>query len=102
MFLILLGVFGLKPKWENGGVIRNFIVIASFLFIIYIFGISMGWWIDFTYLYSWVGEETIALVITLLVIGLVISYIMDDGKKDPNKQSSISKAFDGLFSGGSK
>ena len=74
MVLLLSGVFGYtSPSSGAGGAI----LIPAFAIIIWLFGISAGWWANF----SWfnIDPDIIAVVLVLLVFGIIISIITGDG-----------------------
>ncbi|MBU1204949.1 MAG: hypothetical protein KKE93_03515 [Nanoarchaeota archaeon] len=68
MVLLLSGVFGYEPKGAGGA-----ILIPAFAVIIYIFGVSAGWWSNF----SWfnIDPDTLAIILVLLVFGIIIAII---------------------------
>ncbi len=89
MVLLLSGVFGYEPKGAGGA-----ILIPAFAVIIWIFGISAGWWADF----GWfnIDPDTLAVVLVLLVFGIIIAIITagEDsmkGIKDLGKSLGIIK-----------
>ncbi len=65
MVLLLSGVFGYEAKGAGGA-----ILIPAFAVIIWLFGISAGWWANF----SWfnIDPDTIAIVLVILVFGIII------------------------------
>jgi len=67
MVLLLSGVFGYtSPDSGTSGAI----LIPAFAIIIWLFGVSAGWWANF----SWfdIDPDTIAVVLVLLVFGVII------------------------------
>lgn len=89
MVLLLSGVFGYEPKVAGGA-----ILIPAFAVIIYIFGISAGWWENF----SWfsIDPDTLAIILVILVFGIIIAIITagEDslkGLKDIGKSLGIIK-----------
>ena len=67
MVLLLSGVFGYtSPDSGTSGVI----LIPAFAVIIWLFGISAGWWENFNW-FS-IDPDTIAIVLVLLVFGIII------------------------------
>jgi len=72
MVLLLSGVFGYETKGAGGA-----ILIPAFAVIIYIFGVSAGWWANF----SWfsIDPDTQAVILVLLVFGIIIWIITSDG-----------------------
>lgn len=91
MLLLLLGVMGssFTAKGPYGGLV----LLAAVGGIIYIFlGASQQYyglpqWLD--------NPQTIGIVVTLLVFGVVISFITSDGK-DPDKKSVLQNLNDHL------
>jgi len=73
MVLLLSGVFGYtSPSSGASGAI----LIPAFAIIIWLFGLSAGWWANF----SWfnIDPDTIAVVLVLLVFGIIIWIITSD------------------------
>jgi len=70
MLLLLIGIF--QPAWVTksiGGVLAAISIIA----VVYIFGSTLEWWeADWIYYF---GEETISLVVTILIFGIIIWFI---------------------------
>ena len=75
--MILLGMFGINTTKASGKGIGSIIVFVSIGFIVYIFGTSAGWWVmPSGVLGSFLGDpDTIALVVTLLVFGIIVWFI---------------------------
>ncbi|MBI5002498.1 hypothetical protein HZC31_03875 [Candidatus Woesearchaeota archaeon] len=72
MALLLLGLLGGEAKWM-GGSLTGGIAIAAFAGIIYIFGGAAGWWNNI--MFNWFAQDTITLVIVILVFAIVIWYV---------------------------
>ncbi len=88
MVLLLSGVFGYtSPSSGASGAI----LIPAFAIIIWLFGISAGWWANF----SWfnIDPDTIAVVLVLLVFGIIIWIVTSDNLLEGVKpiQSLFSK-----------
>lgn len=68
MVLLLSGVFGYEPKGAGTGTL-----FLAFVVVIWIFGVSAGWWSDF----SWfsIDPDTLAIILVLLVFGIIITII---------------------------
>ena len=67
MVLLLSGVFGYtSPSSGASGII----LIPAFAVIIWLFGVSAGWWANFNW-FS-IDPDTIAVVLVLLVFGIII------------------------------
>jgi len=73
MVLLLSGVFGYTSR-DSGA--SGAILIPAFAIIIWLFGLSAGWWANF----SWfnIDPDTIAVVLVLLVFGIIIWIITSD------------------------
>ena len=65
MVLLLSGVFGYEAKGAGGA-----IMIPAFAVIIWLFGISAGWWENFGRFN--IDPDTMAVVLVLLVFGIII------------------------------
>ncbi|MFP4117858.1 MAG: hypothetical protein ACLFTR_02950 [Candidatus Woesearchaeota archaeon] len=78
--LILVGMFGIKADASGTG-LGSIIVMVSIGFIVYIFGASAGWWSSPSGIFRFLNDpETVTLVISLLVFGIVVWFITkDDG-----------------------
>jgi len=84
MVLLLAGVFGYEPGGADSG-----IFILAIPIVAYIFGVSAGWWENF----SWfnIDPDTMAVVLVLLVFGIIIFLVTYEGNKD-----STSKGISGV------
>jgi len=87
MVLLLSGVFGYEAKGAGGT-----ILIPAFAVIIYIFGVSAGWWSNF----SWfnVDPDTLAIILVLLVFGIIIA-IITSGEDTFKPLKGVLNAFKG-------
>lgn len=77
MVLILAGLMGAKIIGEGFG---GIFVIAALIAVLAIFGSALGWW-QSSWFYNFFGEETVAVVVMLLVFGIIIWFITNDSKK---------------------
>ncbi len=68
MVLLLSGVFGYEAKGAGGGTL-----FIAFVVVIWIFGVSAGWWSNF----SWfnIDPDTLAIILVILVFGIIIAII---------------------------
>jgi hypothetical protein len=71
MVLILVGIFG--GEWI-GKSISGWMALIGAIAVLVIFGGAVGWW-DSAWFYNVFGEETVSVVIMLLVFGLIIWFI---------------------------
>jgi len=73
MVLLLSGVFGYEAKGAGGA-----ILIPAFAVIIWIFGVSAGWWANF----SWfnIDPDTMAIILVLLIFGIIITIVTSGGE----------------------
>lgn len=96
--MILLGMFGIKTTDFGGQGIMLFIVAASILFIVYIFGSSAGWWSSPSGPLSFLNDpDTMTLVISLLVFGLVVWFITKDSDSGKGVGETIKDIREALF-----
>jgi hypothetical protein len=103
MLLILIGIFGGQAQWK--GPVAGWVAIICFIVILVIFGAAAGWWLNWSWFTGIFGEQTIALIIVLLIFGIVIAFITADEKKDKAGVSSLNKFSEGIrdfFGGGGK
>lgn len=100
MVLLLIGVFGKELNIEKSN-FGGWIIILSFVIVIYIFVTEAGWvglprWLNFLR-----DPSTQAAVITILVFGLVIWFITkEDKSKDPKSEGFMKGLTKMLESGG--
>ena len=67
MVLLLSGVFGYTSP-DSGA--SGFILLPAFAVIIWLFGISAGWWDNFNWFT--IDPDTIAVVLVILVFGIIM------------------------------
>jgi hypothetical protein len=94
MLFILLGVWGEKMS-IIGTPLASWAVLFSIGAIVYIFGASAGWgWDVPNGLRFLLDSDTQALLITILIFGIIVSYIT----REPNqeKEGRFSKSFKDL------
>ncbi len=90
MFLIMVGLLGGKASWV-GGSVSGWVTIISGAIVLYIFGVSAGWWGDGYSNVSWLrwldNPQTMSTVIILLVFGIIVWFITkeDTPKKEEDK-----------------
>jgi len=94
MLLILIGIFGGEAQWK--GPVAGWVAIICFAIILIIFGTAAGWWLDWSWFTNLFGQDTIALIVILLVFGIVIAFITTDDKKDKSKEGAFKKFGDGM------
>ncbi|MDD5086494.1 MAG: hypothetical protein PHV16_01950 [Candidatus Nanoarchaeia archaeon] len=73
MVLMLSGVFGYQTKDNNSG----WILFIAFAVVIYLFGISAGWWVKFNWFN--ISSDTLTVVLVLLVFGIIIAVVTSEG-----------------------
>ncbi len=103
MLLILIGLFGGEARWM-GSSLSGWIAIVSFIIILVIFGGAAGWWGDWSWFYNFFGEETVAIVIMILVFAIIVWWITrGEGKeKELNALSQLGKWVGDMFGGSKK
>ena len=69
MLLILTGIFA--PRWVSKS-IAGILAMISFVAVLVIFGGALEWW-ESGWLYEYFGEETISLIVVILIFPLVSS-----------------------------
>ena len=101
--LILIGVFG-QERVMLGLSMPGWIAMFSFAVIIIIFGGAAGWWSGYfgNTLEQFVGAESVAVVIMLLVFGVIIAWVTSDSKETEDKSTMkrMGLDFSKLFGGG--
>lgn len=80
MLMLLIGLFGAEAKWI-GGSLSGWMAIFSFIAIVLIFGGAAGWWVNISdYLY-WMDDDTLALIVMILVFGIIVWYVTKPDSK---------------------
>jgi len=95
MLFILIGLWGAEPTF-GGGSPSALVALLSAGAIVWIFGASAGWWVGWNNFINFFGEDTISLIIIILVFGIVIWFITKSetktvGESALNKISDIFK-----------
>ena len=103
MLLILIGLFGGEAKWM-GSSLSGWIAIVAFIIILIIFGGAAGWWGNWQWFNVILGEETIAIIVMLLIFAIIVWWITRDDSKEKgaNAASNIGKWVGDMFSGAKK
>jgi len=98
MLLIVLGVFA-HDKVLLGLSMPGWIGFLSIVAIIFIFGMSAGWWGGDVNnaLGNFFGEESISIVVMILVFGIIIAFITHDPKDTKGPLHNMGVAFDQIF-----
>ena len=101
--LIMIGVFGQEHIFL-GLSMPGWVTFFSFAVIIIVFGGAAGWWSGYfgNTLEQFLGTESIAVVIMLLVFGIMIAWITSDSK-EADERSTMKRMgvdFSKLFGGG--
>src|SRR3989338_5287256 len=101
--LILIGVFG-QEKIFLGMSMPGWIAFFSFAVVLIVFGGAAGWWSGYfgQTLEQFVGAESIAVVIMLLVFGIIIAWVTSDSKESDERSTMkrMGLDFGKLFGGG--
>lgn len=79
MLLFLMEIFG--TGFADAA--RPLIALAAIVFVLYIFGSSLGFWVGPYDLFSWWTTSTTELMVTLLVFGVIVWLIV----KEPSSTS---------------
>ena len=91
MVFLLVGLFGVSPKW--GGPFTGFFALASFVFVGYIFAASAGLFEVPVFLND---DRLMSLIIVLLVFGGIIAFVT--GEEKPEK-AGFFKSIGDMFEG---
>lgn len=83
MLLLLVGIWGAESDWAAGNIVTSWIVILSVVAIVWTFGAAANWWHGWYWLESFLGTDTIAVLIMILVFGIIIWFVT----KDENQSS---------------
>jgi len=81
MLLLLTGIFA--PTWVSKS-ISGVLAIISIIAVFVIFGGALDWW-ESGWLYNTFGEETISLIVVILVFGIIIWFITREPGTPANK-----------------
>ena len=92
-FLTLLILAGLVGADIAGKSFAGLFVLIALIAVVAIFGGALGWW-ESVWFYDWFGEETIAIVIMILVFGLIIWFITGEKTRGEELGGGIKKFFD--------
>jgi hypothetical protein len=90
MLLLLTGIFA--PRWVSKS-IAGILAMISFVAVLVIFGGALEWW-ESGWLYGYFGEETISLVLIILVFGIIIWFIT---REPTDPASAITRKAKELF-----
>ncbi|MBW2981771.1 hypothetical protein KY343_02715 [Candidatus Woesearchaeota archaeon] len=96
MLLLLTGIFA--PTWVSKS-IAGALALVSFAAVFYIFGSALEWW-ESGWLYNIFGEETISLLIVILVFGIIIWFITREPGTPANTFGRTAKNFLEWLGGG--
>ncbi len=102
MFLLLIGLMGGQVRWI-GSATTGWIALLAGLVILYIFGVSAGWFGPIQQLGWLMDSDTQAIVIIILVFGLIIWFITSDSEESGVYRGvkHLGEGIGKLFGGGS-
>ena len=80
MLLLLVGIF--QPAWVSRS-ISGLLALVSVIAVVIIFGGALDWW-ESGWIYYF-GEETISLIVAILVFGIIIWFITREPGTPANK-----------------
>ncbi|MBU0629103.1 MAG: hypothetical protein KKC75_07985 [Nanoarchaeota archaeon] len=100
MLLILIGLFGGEAKWM-GSSLSGWIAIVAFIIVLVIFGGAAGWWGNWRWMSDFLGAETVAVIVMILVFAIIVWWITRGEEKDKkeNAMSDVGKWVGDMFSG---
>lgn len=103
MLMILIGLFGGEAKWM-GSSLSGWVAIVAFIIVLTIFGGAAGWWGTWSWFGDFFGEETVAIIIMILIFAIIVWWITrGEGKEtESNALASIGNAVGNLFGGAKK
>jgi hypothetical protein len=96
MLLLLTGIFA--PRWVTKS-IAGILAMISFIAVLVIFGGALEWW-ESGWLYDIFGEETISLVLVIVVFGIIIWFITREPGDPASRITRKAKEFFEWFGGG--
>lgn len=100
MVLLIFGIWGSKIKLGSNS-LSGIIALVAFGSVVYIFGAAAGWWHPMSYLIwngsLFGGEDTVALVVTVLVFAIIIWFITKEDDKDEEKKNAIGEFFGNIL-----
>ncbi len=95
MVMLIVGLFG-KPLGLGDNPISGWVVMLAFIAVGFIFGSSAGWWGSPLGILDNMNEETLNLLVIILVFGIIIWFITKDDSKKVT-EGGIGKLFSGLI-----
>jgi len=93
MLLILMGIFGANFSNSAAPVVG----ILAIIFVLYIFGASLGFWNGPYDIFYWWTPEITELMIIILVFGTVIFFITKEPSDDKTRGAGLFKNLGKLF-----
>ncbi|MCK4521158.1 MAG: hypothetical protein KAU20_01200 [Nanoarchaeota archaeon] len=94
MLFILIGLWGGEAKWV-GGTPSAMIALIAFALVVFIFGGAAGWWQGWDWFVNFFGEDTVSLIVIILVFGIIIWFITKAETKSPGE--NLFSKFGDLF-----
>jgi hypothetical protein len=89
--MILAGIVGVNIAGKS---FAGLFVLISLIAVVAIFGAALGWW-ESGWFYNMFGEETVAIVVMILVFGLIIWFITSgDKSRGQELGAGVKKFFD--------
>ena len=71
MLIVILGIFGPEGRWI-GGSPSGLAAVVGIIGIVWIFGASIGWLGGWEWFIDTFGEETVTLIIVILVFAIIV------------------------------
>jgi hypothetical protein len=78
MLFLLLGIWGDK---NLGSGPSGMIVVLAVVAIVWIFGAAANWWQGWDWFTTFFGEDTVSLIIIILVFGIIVWFITKSDEK---------------------
>ncbi len=95
-FLLLIGIFGGRGTWA-GNRISGAIAVIAFLIVLYIFGLSVGYFQGDNILTKALSNPEIqAVVVIIIVFALIIGFIVGD-TREKKRESELLTEIGGHF-----
>lgn len=102
MFLILIGIFGVRIDLIGTGTVGPIVGLLAFGAVFFIFGRSAGWFGGSAPLPNWLGflnnSETVSVLLVILMFVGIVSFITSDGQGGAGRRlgDGLNRVFDSL------